>query len=291
MNRSYRMGLLTGATLVALAIIAVAWIPETGHVAPSTSVPGQLIASIDDTTMVQTVLTESRGTSLLLCEMASAQMRGNYWWRNREPVDDEVRDILRRVRHDPTDPAVVPILGDALADPDPCVARTAARLLGRTDHTLAADRLLTALTDKSAQVREMAALGLGVAEPAAALDPLIKALSDDPETRVRVMAAWALGELEDSQAVGPLSRTLADGPAHLRAASATALGEIESAQAVPALIRSLQDTDPLVRLNTAWALGEIEDVAAVEALSRTLLVDTEPEVRAAAARALGEIEP
>jgi len=284
----YRLGLLTGASLVALAVLAAAAIPRSRPAVPAPTT-GQVAGAVDDTTLVNTLLQESRGTSLLLCEMASGQLRGNYWG-NREPVDESVRDLLRRVRHDPTDPAVVPLLTAALGDADLCVARTAARLLGRTDHPSAEARLLAALEDTSARVREMAALGLGVAEPAAALDPLIRVLGRDDDTGVRVMAAWALGELEDVRAVGPLADVLADGPAQLRATSAAALGEIEDDEAVPALVAALADDNPGVRLNAARALGEIEHPAAVEPLSQTLLRDSQPEVRRAAAQALGNIE-
>lgn len=283
---SYRMGLVTGGFLTALAILAAAAVPFGAGGSPGSQVP----PGTNDLAMVQTVLAEARGASLLMCEMASGTMRGNFWWRNREPVDDDVRDVLHWVRRDPTDPAVVPVLADALADADLCVARTASRLLGRMERDDASDRLLLALRDTSAQVREMAALGLGVAEPDAAFAPLVEAVSGDAAPRVRVMAAWALGELENPEAIEPLSHALTDGPASLRRAAASALGEIEHRDAVPSLVGALGDPDAVVRSRAAWALGEIEDHAAVEALSRALLTDEVAEVRAAAARALGEIE-
>ncbi len=288
---SYRMGLVTGGFLTALAILAAAAaVPLDGGGAGPASDQSAPTPGADDLAMVQTVLAEARGTSLLLCEMAAGAMRGNFWWRNREPVDDDVRDVLQWVRRDPTDLAVVPVLAQAMSDLDPCVARTGARLLGRMEHDRANDRLLAALRDTSSQVREMAALGLGVAEPDGALAPLIAVLSGDPGPRVRVMAAWALGELENPDAIESLSRALADGPQPLRRAAASALGEIEKPGAVPALIRALNDPDAAVRAQAAWALGEIEDHAAVEGLSRALLTDEASEVRVAAARALGEIE-
>jgi hypothetical protein len=282
------MGLVTGGFLTALAILAAAATPRDNHT--SVPVPDQVAPGADDLAMVQTVLVEARGASLMMCEMAAGTMRGNSWWRNREPVDDDVRDVLQWVRRDPTDPAVIPVLAGAMADPDRCVARTAARFLGRMEQDQAHDRLLVALRDTSPPVREMAAMGLGVAEPQAALVPLTEALSDDVEPRVRVMAAWALGELENPEAIEPLSRALTDGPPPLRRVAASALGEIEHTDAVPALIRAVSDPDAIVRAQAAWALGEIEDHAAVEALSRVLLTDQVSEVRVAAARALGAIE-
>lgn len=283
---SYRMGLLTGGFLTALAILAAAALPRHGGGVPPTD---QVVPGADDLVMVQTVLAEARGASMLMCEMASGTMRGNFWWGNREPVDDDIRDVLHWVRRDPSDPAVVPVLAGALADSDLCVARTASRLLGRMEQGVANDRLLEALRDPSSQVREMAALGLGVGEPDEAFSPLIEVLADDAEPRVRVMAAWALGELENPDAIEPLADALEEGPPPLRRAAAAALGEIEHVDAVPPLIRALNDPDAAVRYQAAWALGEIEDHGAIEALSRALLTDQASEVRSAAARALGEI--
>ncbi len=285
---SYRMGLVTGGFLTALAILAMAALP--GAIGDTRPPGSQVHQRTNDLAMVQTVLAEARGASPLMCEMAAGAMRGNFWWSNREPVDDDVRDVLKWVRRDPSDLAVVPVLAEAMSDSDPCVARTGSRLLGRMEHVQANDRLLAALRDTSAQVREMAALGLGVAEPDAALAPLIDVLSGDAEPRVTVMAAWALGELGNPEAIESLSRGLSGGPPALRLAAASALGEIEHPDAVPALIEALNDSDAEVRSAAAWALGEIEDHAAVEALSRALLTDQVPDVRVAAARALGEIE-
>jgi HEAT repeat protein len=287
---SYRMGLVTGGFLTALAMLAAAAMPRDNPTTVSVPVLDQVAPGTDDLAMIQTVLAEARGASLMMCEMAAGTMRGNIWWRNREPVDDDVRDMLQWVRQDPTDFAVIPVLAGAMADSDRCVARTAARFLGRMEQAQANDRLLEALRDTSPQVREMAAMGLGVAEPETALAPLVSALSDDVEPRVRVMAAWALGELENPEAIEPLSRALTDGPPPLRRAAASALGEIEHTDAVPVLIRAVSDPDAIVRTHAAWSLGEIEDHAAVEALSRALLTDQVPEVRVAAARALGAIE-
>jgi len=285
---SYRMGLVTGGFLTALAVLAAAALPRDSG--DNWSLGSQVPPGTDDLAMVQTVLAEARGASLLMCEMAAGTLRGNFWWRNREPVDEDVRNMLQWVRRDPSDVAVVPVLVAAMSDMDPCVARTGARLLGRMEHERATEGLLVALRDTSAQVREMAALGLGVAEPEAAIEPLIEVLSGDPGPRVRVMAAWALGELENPEAIESLSRALTDGPPPLRRAAASALGEVEHADAVPALVRALNDPDSVVRTQAAWALGEIEDHAAVEALSRALLSDVASEVRVAAARALGAIE-
>ena len=130
--RSYRAGLVTGVLLVGGGLVAAAWLPKAGD--DNTAVrPWQPAPSADDVTMVQTILAEARGSSLLMCEMASGIMRGNFWWRGREPVDEDVTRVLDWTRGDLTNPAVVPLLVEGMADTDPCVARTAARLLGRTE--------------------------------------------------------------------------------------------------------------------------------------------------------------
>ena len=287
--RSFRAGIVTGAVLVGGGLAAAAWVPKADD-DTATLITRQPAASVDDVAMVQTVLAEARGSSMLMCEMASGIMRGNFWWRGREPVDEDVNRVLDWTRGDLDNPAVVPVLVSGMADGDPCVARTAARLLGRTEAPAATEALLDALEDTAATVREMGALGLGVSEPDGAFDPLVKATESDPAPAVRIMAAWALGQLEMPEAIDPLSRALASDDVELRAVSVMALGEIEHRDALPALLRALTDPAARVRTNAAWALGELEAPEAIAPLSKALLEDADPGVRRSAARALGEID-
>jgi len=287
--RSFQAGIVTGALLVGGGLAAAAWVPKADD-GSVTLRRWQPAATVDDVAMVQTVLSEARGSSMLMCEMASGIMRGNFWWRGREPVDEDVNRVLDWTRTDLDDPAVVPVLVGGLADSDPCVARTAARLLGRTEVAAATEALIAALQDTAARVREMGALGLGVSEPEGAFDPLVRAVESDAAPAVRIMAAWALGQLEMPEAIEPLSRALESDDIELRAVSVMALGEIENRDALPTLVRALTDPAARVRMNAAWALGELEHPDAIPGLSRALLDDQDAGVRRAAARALGEID-
>jgi HEAT repeat protein len=72
----------------------------------------------------------------------------------------------------------------------------------------------------------VAAIGLGLSEKPAALQPLIARLRDDSPA-VRRVVAWALGSLEEQAAVLPLIALLE------------------------------RDSDPRVRQAAAWAIGNI----------------------------------
>ena len=102
---SYRMGLVTGGFLTALAILAAAAVSREGGAmgpAPDQSAPAPAPApGADDLAMVQTVLAEARGTSPLLCEMAASAMRGNFWWQNgyRTPIQAQEEYYKNHTSH------------------------------------------------------------------------------------------------------------------------------------------------------------------------------------------------
>ena len=222
-------------------------------------------ATQDDAENVAALIAAVRNANPVLCELAS---RGAMWnngnWQFVGPTSPlrgrsgGNADLVRFAASSPKGREVIAPLRAALGDPDPCVRRFVAPLLGRTQHTAAVETLVTALRDENPVTREAAAVGLRFAENPSTIDPLTRAL-EDAESSVRAAAAWALGEIED-------------------------------ARAIPALERTLKDADPLVRINAAWALGEIEDPAAIPALTALLRDDRDPEVRRMAAWALGNIE-
>ena len=221
-------------------------------------------AARDDAENVAALIAAVRNANPILCELASrgAMWNGNWQYvgpatplRARSAGD---MDLVRFAASSPKGREVIAPLRAALGDPDPCVRRFVAPLLGRTQQSAAVETLVTALRDENAVTREAAAVGLRFAENPSTIDPLTRAL-EDREPSVRAAAAWALGEIEDSRAI-------------------------------PALERTLKDADPLVRINAAWALGEIEDPAAIPALTALLREDRDPEVRRMAAWALGNIE-
>ncbi len=221
-------------------------------------------ASQDDAENVAALIAAVRNANPILCELASrgAMWNGNWQYvgpatplRARSAGD---MDLVRFAASSPKGREVIAPLRAALGDPDPCVRRFVAPLLGRTQQDAAVQTLVTALRDENPITREAAAVGLRFAENPSTIDPLTRAL-EDRESSVRAAAAWALGEIEDSRAI-------------------------------PALERTLKDAEPLVRINAAWALGEIEDPAAIPALTALLREDRDPEVRRMAAWALGNIE-
>jgi HEAT repeat protein len=218
----------------------------------------------DEAENVAALIAAVRNANPVLCELAA---RGASWdgnWHYVGPASplrargEETVNLVRFAASSPRSRDVIQPLRAALGDPDACVRRFVAPLLGRTQHDAAVETLVSALRDASAITREAAAVGLRFADKRSTVDPLMRAL-EDSESSVRAAAAWALGELEDSRAI-------------------------------PGLERALKDSEPIVRINAAWALGELEDPAAIPALTAALREDRDPEVRKMAAWALGNIE-
>ncbi len=139
-----------------------------------------------------------RGLDPVACELAARAMHRN-WGRGGpgEPASSDDPRVLAIIDWAMNEggPGAVPVLGAALADPDPCARRIAAIRLGRVNDPAATRRLREALEGADPGQREVAALGLGVAEDDAALPALVQALESDASPRVRRAAAWALGEM------------------------------------------------------------------------------------------------
>ena len=220
-------------------------------------------SAADEVENVAALIAAVRNANPVLCELAA---RGSSWGGNWHAGPASLlrergaptMELVRFAASAPKGREVIAPLRAALGDPDPCVRRFVAPLLGRTQQAAAVESLVEALRDQSAITREAAAVGLRFAENRETLDALIRALGDQ-EPSVRAAVAWALGELEDPRAI-------------------------------PALERVLKDAEAVVRINAAWALGEIEDPAAIPALTALLRDDRDPEVRRMAAWALGNIE-
>src|SRR5262245_50409380 len=129
----------------------------------------------------------------------------------------------------------------------------------------------------------------------AAVPDLIKALEDE-DWEVRNQAAVALGVIgpEAKAAVPALIDVLQGEDKYLRSHAATALGKVgrQAGTAVPALTRALQDKDEDVRRNAAAALGQIgpDSKGAVSDLIE-LLKDERKPVRQQALKALEQLDP
>ena len=187
------------------------------------------------------------------------------------------------------DPAAVPALIEALADPG--ARDAAASALGQIG-LAAVPALIEALADKNLNVRWAAARALGQVGPAAepAVPALIEALADT-DTTVRWAAFGALARIGPSAepAVPALIEAVATRDIVNRRLGIETLERIGPA-AVPALIEALADKNPNARWAAARALGRVGPAAepAVPVLIEAL-VDADPDVREAAARALGQI--
>lgn len=103
------------------------------------------------------------------------------------------------------------------------------------------------------QAAERAALELGAAKEARALEPLLAAL-DSRHDRVRYAAAWALAEIHDRRLFEPLLRTFKNEPAE---AYVRALNKLDSQRTLELLVTALIEEDVSARLLAARMLEEI----------------------------------
>ena len=118
-------------------------------------------------------------------------------------------------------------------------------------------------------VRASAALSLGKAADASALDALLRALAAEPDFFVREYLTWSLVRLGDP-AVLPLIRMLAHERAVARHSAAHTLGKIGDARARDALMSALTDAHAGVVGKAAFALGKIADSKAIPPLIELL---------------------
>jgi hypothetical protein len=151
-------------------------------------VEGHEQATIAD---VRAYLEATRGANAVQCEIILSSF--NSWSSSRSPDRDSTAWKVSMVIHrDITSAQVVPDLVAAMKSGDPCASRVAARVLGRSGLPAARSELLSALGDTNAQIRLMAAIGIGFTEDSTMSSQLIRVLADRDE-RVRAAAAWALG--------------------------------------------------------------------------------------------------
>jgi len=105
------------------------------------------------------------------------------------------------------------------------------------------ERLLVALEDDSAEVRQCAALGLTHHPRPQAVPPLIRALSD-PDSLTAKLASNALTQI-GAEAVPALIEVLRTGSRAAQLAAVRTLAEIKDPRAIPALMEIMQ-TDSAV---------------------------------------------
>jgi hypothetical protein len=144
-----------------------------------------------DPSAVRAFLQGVRGSNAIQCEIILQSF--DSWSSNRTPDRDSVAAaVIMVARRRGASSQSVPDLMTALRGDDACVARVAARMLGRSRQAGARTELIAALRDSSAQVRRLAAIGLGYSSDTTASGALVRVLADRDD-QVRAAAAWAIG--------------------------------------------------------------------------------------------------
>jgi len=184
---------------------------------------------------------------------------------------------------------IEPLCG-ALRDKSAEVREKAALALGEIKDPRAVEPLSIALRDSEYVVKVLAAKALGeIGKPA--VEVLIAALTD-PSSDVRMNAAQALGEINDERAIDPLRAAMNDSDLSVGRHASTAFGKIGklAPEKLPGnLTEDLKSQDPAKRAEVVRVLGDMKDRRAVESLIAALK-DESWQVRRNAAMALGEIK-
>ena len=168
----------------------------------------------------------------------------------------------------------------------------ALRVLGELKDSRALPILVEALKNPQPSVRGAAAAALGdLGMPEAV--PELKVMLKDKIPAVRTSSAVSLGELGDKSAIPALKEALEQGNPVVQAAAVSALLRLnEPFGSVASVVRRLsQQQDPGTRAAAGRALGRAEgkNVEAAVGFLEGLLEDPIPRPRIAAARSLGHI--
>jgi HEAT repeat protein len=261
--------------------------------ARSTDVTRTSAAPLD----VGALLAAANGAPAMICALAAQSVR-NGGWNDRSdapytPLGDapSLRDPDEEYRGrngTQFSAADNEKLLAGIASTDACVRELSLRLVaGQRNNETVNTALVTRLRSPDAALREVAAFGLGLSQPASAIDPLIAALRD-AASHVRANTAWALGRIDNGRALAPLIGLFRDVDPRVREAAVVSTGRIDSTSAVAALMRVLQnDESPRVRRVAAWALGQKGAREAVDLLGTALGKESDRGVREMIVWALG----
>lgn len=188
----------------------------------------------------------------------------------------DVRHVAARALGSIGDPAAAaPLLG-VLDGSNGVPAQTVAQALIRLGSGTG-PALIAALESRIPAIRAVATDVLGMHQVVAAVHPLIRVLTEDPDPALRERAAKALGRIGHPDALAPLLGTLAAAPSvTLRVAAATALGDTGSATVVPELIALLSQPDAEVARAAALSLTRLGETG-LAALTDLTYSDPAPE--------------
>lgn len=142
------------------------------------------------------------------------------------------------------------------------------------------------LADADPQVRMDAAVRIGEAKPADAVEAL-STLLDDPDEFVRIQAVESLVKLEDPAVVPWLVEAADDPLSSVRMAVYEGLGRFGDPVAIPVLLKGLYEEDDTIRTVAVRALTEIPGEEAVGVLLDVAIQDQNERVRELVVRAMG----
>ena len=163
------------------------------------------------------------------------------------------------------DPRALPVLTTALQDKDALVRQVAARALRTLGDVRALNPLLTALRDPADSVRAEAALALGQLQDTRSTDALLE-LTRSPQPGMRYAAVWALEKIGDPRSYDTLTALYPDADEATRLEILTALGRIGDQRAGDLLLDALQHGTPEQRACAITALGQVKEPRALEPL-------------------------
>jgi hypothetical protein len=174
--------------VVALAVLGLTLLDTARTNAPA----DELITAQTrgDTGSVRQLLDGIRGANAIQCELLLQAFNG--WTTNVPDRDSAAWSVTQLLRRRVTDAAEIAWLGEQVRSTDRCAARAAARMLGRSPSPAARTFLVGALGDANAQVRQLAAIGIGWRSDSTVNSRLVTLLGDG-NAEVRAAAAWALG--------------------------------------------------------------------------------------------------
>ncbi len=143
---------------------------------------------------------------------------------------------------------------------------------------------------ENAEVRQAAALGLGLCESSDVVVGTLETLTVDSDPGVRFVACLSLGQLACDESVGRLLAILNDEglATEMRVAALEGLALAGTSDAVTAVVGACSSPDAGVRACAADVLGRLGGLTALKELPK-LLDDPERWVRGAAASALGKL--
>jgi HEAT repeat protein len=143
-----------------------------------------------DSGSIRELIDGIRGANAIQCELL---LQGFHSWSSGvADRDASAWKISQRFHRDVVDAGDIAWLGEQMRASDVCAARASARMLGNSPSPAARTLLLSSLGHANAQVRRLAAVGIGFGSDSTVSRRLVPLLRDaDPG--VRAAAAWALG--------------------------------------------------------------------------------------------------